>query len=537
MLKKFIYLFFIQFLFIAAFSQKQPAHTKLKGWHLLGYQQDGYFGTGVKEAYELLAGRKSTPVIIAVIDSGIDTLHVDLKSALWTNPKEIPGNGKDDDGNGYTDDIHGWNFCGAVDGENMAVNTLEIARVYHHWKAAFAGKSESEIPADEKFIFQQWKRSEALLDKQYYEYLKSYARIEDLSATLQAASDLITAYLHKTTFTKADIVSVKDEDSLNHAVAVWLDIFKRTDDADITNALVIGDVNKYKGNLLANKKRKDDEPIDYRGALTKDDYENIHDSIYGNNNLFDNAGNHGTHVSGIIGAVRNNNIGVDGIVDNVRIMFIRAVPGGDEHDKDVALAIRYAVNNGAKIINMSFGKPVSPYKQMVDDAVKYADAAGVLLVHGSGNDGEDIDKETFYPNPVFLDGSKATNFLTIGASGDYSTGSLTASFSNYGQLVDIFAPGVYINSTTFSNGYAAFDGTSMASPVAAGVAGLVKSYFPGVTPEQMIDLLMKTGTPIAELVTIPGGDTKVSMQVLCRSGKIINAYDAVKLAIKLYGNK
>ena len=537
MLKNFIYLFFIQFFFVAAFAQPQTARPKLKGWHLLNYQQDGYFGTGVKEAYELLAGRKSTPVIIAVIDSGIDTLHEDLKPVLWTNPKEIPGNGKDDDGNGYTDDIHGWNFCGSASGENMAVNTLEIARVYHRWKTAFDGKTASEIPADKQFLFVQWKRSEKILNKQYDEYVKTYPRIENLATTLQNANQVLTNYLNKTTFTKSVIVSVKSADSIDRAVKAWVDIFNRVGDTSATNTLILNEVNSYKNNLLTNRNRKDDTPIDYRGALTKDDYENIHDSIYGNNNLFDHAGNHGTHVSGIIGAVRNNNIGVDGIVDNVRIMFIRAVPGGDEHDKDVALAIRYAVDNGAKIINMSFGKPVSPYKQMVDDAVKYADANGVLLVHGAGNDAVDIDEDPFYPNPFFLDSTKATNYLTVGASGDYSTGSLTASFSNYGQMVDIFAPGVYINSTTFSNGYEAYDGTSMASPVAAGVAGLIKSYFPGITPEQMIDLLMKTGSPVNELVTIPGGNTKVSMQLLCRSGKIINAFEAAKRAIALYGKK
>jgi subtilisin family serine protease len=316
-----------------------------------------------------------------------------------------------------------------------------------------------------------------------------------------------------------------------------MDLFTKTSDSTVTNNTIINEVTTYKNNLLANKKRMEDEPIDYRGALTKDKYENIHDSIYGNNNLYDHAGNHGTHVSGIIGAVRNNNIGVDGIVDNVRIMFIRAVPGGDEHDKDVALSIRYAVDNGAKIINMSFGKPVSPYKQMVDDAVKYAATEGVLLLHGAGNDGEDIDDEPFYPSPVFLDGSRATNYLTIGASGDYSTGGLVAPFSNYGKGVDIFAPGVYINSTTFGNGYEPYDGTSMASPVAAGVAGLIKSYFPDITPKQMIDLLLKSGSEVKESVTIPGGDKKVSMLQLCSSGKIINAYEAVKLAIILYGKK
>ena len=251
--------------------------------------------------------------------------------------------------------------------------------------------------------------------------------------------------------------------------------------------------------------------------------------------IFPQQVDHGTHVAGIIGAVRNNNIGMDGIVDKVKIMFIRAVPGGDEHDKDIALSIRYAVNNGAKIINMSFGKPVSPYKQFVDDAVKYAALNGVLVVHAAGNDGLNIDKEPFYPNPVFIDGTKATNFLTVGASGDYSIGGLVAPFSNYGNGVDIFAPGEYINSTTFGNGYEPYDGTSMASPVAAGVAGLIKSYFPNITPSQMIDLLKKTGTPIKETVTQPGSDNKVLLSQLCNSGTIINAAEAVKMAIKLYG--
>jgi subtilisin family serine protease len=518
-------------------AQQRVAKPLLKGWHLLNYQQDGYFGTGVKEAYQLLAGRKSTAVVIAVIDSGIDTLHEDLKPVLWTNPKEIPGNGKDDDGNGYPDDVHGWNFCGAADGKNMSANTHEISRVYHRWKKMFKGKQKSDIAADEKFLFQQWKRSEKLLNKQYEEYAKNYPDIEEFASGLQTANRLVTTYLNKPAFLKKDIAYLQKTDSLGWAIGFWIDLFAKTTDTTVSNTAIINEISTYKNNLLANKQRMEDEPVDYRGTLTKDKYEDINDSIYGNNNLYDNAGNHGTHVSGIIGAVCNNNIGVDGIVDNVRIMFIRAVPGGDEHDKDVALAIRYAVDNGAKIINMSFGKPVSPYKKMVDDAVRYAAARGVLLVHGAGNDGAAIDSDPFYPNPIFLDSTKATNFLTIGASGDYSTGGLAASFSNYGKTVDIFAPGVYINSTTFGNGYEPYDGTSMASPVAAGVAGLIKSYFPFVTPAQMIELLLKSGSPVNEPVTIPGGDTKVNMSALCSSGKIINAYAAVKMAIALYDKK
>ena len=535
MFKKIIFSLYVSLFFTVAFAQQAPEKPKLKGWHLLNYQQDGYFGTGVKEAYELLAGRKTTTVVIAVIDSGIDTLHEDLKANLWTNPKEIPGNGKDDDGNGYIDDLHGWNFCGAPNGENLASNTHEIARVYHHWKKIFEGKTASEISADKLFLFKQWHRADSLISKEYNEYLKNYPDIKSFAEGLQTSNRLLTTYLNKTSFTKAEISTIKNVDSVGWAAKVWTELFSRTTDSTVQNIAIINEVNGYKNNLLANKNRKEEEPIDYRGALVKDNYENIKDRIYGNNNLYANAGNHGTHVSGIIGAVRNNNLGVDGIVNDVRIMFIRAVPGGDEHDKDIALAIRYAVDNGAKIINMSFGKPVSPYKEMVDEAVKYAATKGVLLVHGAGNDAENIDEQPFYPNPVFLEGSKATNYLTVGASGDYSTGGLIASFSNYGQLVDIFAPGMYINSTTFSNGYEPYDGTSMASPVAAGVAGLIKSYFPAITPEQMIQLLLQSGSEVKEQVTLPGSSNKVSMLKLCSSGKIVNAFEAAKLAIELYG--
>ncbi len=525
------------FLFIQITGVAQTTAPKLKGWQLLNYKEDGYMGTGVKEAYDLLKGRKSQTVIIAVIDSGVDTLQEDLKAALWVNPREIPGNGKDDDGNGYTDDIHGWNFCGSSSGENLSNNTHEIERVYHKWKNEFEGISEKKIPADRKFLYSQWKRAESLINKDYEEYQQNIKNIENASLLFNSSNTILTSYLKKTDFIKADLAAVNGSDSVNWAVRLWKSVFDRGSDPEIKNTDIIRDLEAYHNTLLNNRKRKEDLPVDFRGALTKDNYENIHDSIYGNNNLKSSSGNHGTHVSGIIGAIRNNNIGMDGIVDNVRIMVIRAVPGGDEHDKDVALAIRYAVNNGASIINMSFGKPVSPYKQLVDDAIAYAASKNVLLVHGSGNDGQDIDENSFYPSPFMQDGTKASNMLTVGASGDYSLDGLVAGFSNYGiKTVDLFAPGMYINSTITNNNYEPADGTSMASPVAAGVAGLLKSYFPALTPVQIIDLLMRSGTSITESVTLPGTDKKTSLNKLCKSGKIINAYEAVKLALQQYAH-
>lgn len=515
-------------------ASAQDTKPRIKGWHLLDPATDGYYGISLGKAYELLKNRKSTTITVAVIDSGIDTLQEDLKPILWTNPKEVPGNGKDDDGNGYTDDIHGWNFCGAPNGENLGTNTHEASRVFHKWKSEFEGKKEKDIPAERRFLFGQWKRAGSVLAKQYEEYKKTFPDVDNAYNILSITSNLLERYTGKNTFKNSDIALIRTRDSTGWAANVWSSTFSRGSDTSITNATILKEISDYRNNLLANKNRTDQLPVDFRGQLVKDRYEDITDSIYGNNNLSGSSGNHGTHVSGIIAAVRGNNIGMDGIMDNVRIMAVRAVPGGDEHDKDVALAIRYAVDNGARVINMSFGKPVSPYKQMVDDAIRYAASRNVLLVHGSGNDAEDLDVNIFYPSPIFLDGKPATNMLTVGASADKSLGMMIGNFSNYSnKLVDIFAPGVYIYSTVSNNGYEPYDGTSMASPVAAGVAGLLFSYFPKLTPQQVIDIIMRSGTPVEEEVNLPGSDKKTKLQALCKSGKIINAYKAVQLAMEL----
>lgn len=527
---------FLLLLFSFTQSFSQFAKPKVKGWHLLSKEKDYYYGTGVTAAYELLKNRKSTTVIIAVIDSGADTLHEDLKQNFWVNPKEIPYNKKDDDGNGYIDDVHGWNFCGSATGENLQHNSHEITRVYHNWRSEFEGKNAADISKQRMYMFAQWQRAKKLLDKDYNVYLEENKAVKEFKETAVKADKFLTDHLKKATYKKADIDLINTQDSTGWAANIWRNILSRQNNPDVTNTMILEDVTRYLQTLENYRWRKEDKPTDTRGQLTKDKYDDIKDKFYGNNNLSGASGNHGTHVAGIIGAVRNNNIGVDGIVENVKLMTLRAVPGGDEHDKDVALAIRYAVDNGAQIINMSFGKPVSPYKHFVDDAVKYAASKNVLLVHGAGNDAADVEEEIFYPNPFFKDGKRATNYLTVGANGDPSIGRIIADFSNYGnKTVDIFAPGVYINSTTTGNNYEAYDGTSMASPVAAGVAGLLKSYFPKLTPKQIIEILLASGSEVKEKVMRPGTEFKIPMKELCASGKIINAYAAVKLALEKYG--
>ncbi len=530
-------LFLFLLVITVVYSQGDRVVEPRQGWHLLDPENDGYWGISLDKAYALLKNREPVPVIVAVIDSGIDTAHEDLRDILWRNEKEINGNGLDDDGNGYTDDVYGWNFCGSKSGENLVRNTYEVARVYHRWKAEFEGRKANKIPADRQFLFSQWKKAAEIIHKEYEDALKQKNGISEMHDAVILSSRIICDHLGVKEFGLRDIQSLSNapDKRILAAVQLWTDLFSGVDDPEAKNSRFITELNDYVSQLDNKINRKLHEPEDFRGQLTGDSYQDIDDRFYGNNNLATGSGNHGTAVAGIIGAIRNNGTGVDGIAAPVRIMALRAVPGGDEHDKDVALAIRYAVDHGAQIINMSFGKPVSPYKRFVDDAVRYAAARGVLLVHGAGNDAKDITKNIFYPNPVFLDGQTATNFLTVGASGDLSTGGYAAPFSNYSrEAVDIFAPGVYIHTTAAGNGYQSSDGTSMSSPVAAGVAALLKAYFPRFTPEEIIRIIRESGKAVPSAVVLPGeSDKKVSFSALSSTGKVINAGEAVRLALEL----
>ncbi len=528
--KIFFLLFFSPSVLLAQTKEKK------QGWHLLDARTDGYYGISLNPAYELLKGRKSTTVVVAVIDSGIDTTHEDLKQILWRNPKEVPGNGHDDDGNGYADDVNGWNFCGSSSGENVSTNSHEVARVYHGWKSTFADMKEKNVPAGQRFLFQQWVKAADIIEKDAEDAERRLLNIEPLIDALETSSKIINERLGTKQFTETQIIKLARDagEKTAKAIALWRDIFTQSGDQSIISTTILSQIADYRNQLVSNRKRKTDLPEDTRGKLTKDRYTDIEDRFYGNNNLKASSGDHGTSVAGVIAALRSNGLGINGIADNVHIMAIRAVPGGDEHDKDVALAIRYAVDNGAQIVNMSFGKPVSPYKQMVDDAVKYAQLKGVLLVHAAGNDGKDVSKDMFYPSQELLDGMRATNYITVGASGDASLDGMVASFSNYSkEYVDIFAPGVYIHSTATDNRYVDGDGTSLAAPVVTGVAALLKSYFPQLTPEQMIKILMSSGEQVNMKVDVPGEEKKkLSFASLSVSGRIVNAFNAVKMAME-----
>ncbi len=501
-------------------------------WHQLDKTETGYNGISLNKAYDFIKSKnlKSKKVIVAVIDSGIDTLHEDLKPVMWINPKEIPGNGKDDDKNGFVDDVHGWNFIGGKDGQNVKEDSYEGARVYHKLKLIWDGKDVNvdSLSAADKKSYNNYLKSKQKVVGEVNEAEIGY--LKTLYPKFLAGDSVLRKELGKEEYNGTDLQSNNTIDlNAKMAKGLILNISKANNSYEITNTQLLDEI----GGQLRKADAATTAPKAYRNDVVKDDESNINDRNYGNSDIMASTPFHGTHCSGIIGAARNNSKGIDGIADNVSIMMVRAVPDGDEHDKDIANAIRYAVDNGAKIISMSFGKDFSPEKRWVDDAFKYADKKGVLLVHAAGNDAKNIDSSDNFPNPVFEDGSgRAGNVITVGASGDEKNGGLTASFSNYGKAeVDVFAPGVNIYSTIpGGNTYGNASGTSMACPVVAGISALILEYYPKLTAKQLKEIIEKSAVVCTEMVNKPGADAKVNLNELSKTGGFVNAYEAIKMA-------
>lgn len=518
----------------AAHAQKAP-----KDWQHLDPQQDGYPGLRTQKAYDgPLKGKKSTTIVVAVLDSGVDAQHEDLKDVMWTNPGEIPGNGIDDDGNGYVDDVHGWNFLGGKNGQNVGGDNLEIVRIYRQLHARFQNANPDQLSKADKKDYEKYKQYEATIAQKRKEASQNLELYSQVAEAFEALAKSFDKNLNEVTL--EDIKKLKSsKPSVQRASRVAISLME---DGDQTFGELKADIDEYVQSLRSKVDYQYNIDFNPR-SIIGDNYDDLNERFYGNNDVRGPDASHGTHVAGIIAAVRHNGIGMDGVADNVRIMSVRTVPDGDEHDKDVANAIIYAVDNGATIINMSFGKGESPQKSAVDRAVRYAAKRDVLLVHAAGNDGKENTLDNNFPNRSFLKkglfGPKyAPNWIEVGALNWRGGENLAAEFSNYSsKYVDIFAPGTAIYSTYPDNTYRRNDGTSMAAPTVAGAAAVLRAYFPDLTAVQVKDILMRSAAKQSGNTTIPGGSDLVPFSKLSVSGGILDLEAAVKLAEQTKGKK
>ena len=546
-------------------------------WYNLDLLKDGYFGVSTEKAYqELLKGKSpKKKVIVAVIDGGIEITHEDLKGAIWTNLKEIPNNGIDDDQNGYIDDVNGWNFIGSKKG-NLAYDNLELTRIYRKYNPKYRSTINSlQLDSAEKEEFDLYRRVTSEFGKRYDDADKSFSVLTLINNLLDSVA--VTNKTDTPSYTQIEDYKTDDARDLQIKKIIRSGT-KESGSFDKFYKEIKDAYRQYNVMLKYNLNPK----YDQRQELVGDNYDNPRERIYGNHDVMGPNAEHGSHVAGIIAANRNNDIGIKGIADHVLIMPIRVVPEGDERDKDVANGIRYAVDNGADIINMSFGKSYKWAKEVVDEAVKYAESKGVLLVHAAGNDNKDNDRVDNYPTkyydstesidyykknkprtdtlrrppvpirsnpnaynapkpakPLPVDTAKfnlphASNWIEVGASAYADDIDLKAGFSNYGKhTVDVFAPGFMIKSTVPNSKYEEFDGTSMAAPVVSGVAAVLLSYYPDLRPQDIREILMQSAIKVNRKVkhkNEKGETIRVNFEELSRSSGIVNMFNALKLA-------
>ncbi len=508
--------------------------------------KDGAEGMRTEESYVAFGQPEVEDIIVAVIDSGVDVNHEDLQGKIWINTNEIENNGIDDDKNGYIDDVFGWNFIGGKNG--MA--QIEKDETVGNGIRLIKGNPDLQVDQDTLEVTRELVRMKKLkkevedlgenLSKEQALYLASLQKtvsesVENAKKIVESYSKRLEVYKRSETILNAAGVSEISLETVRALESTDPEVIKAKADmlALLSNGIDLVRIERVLSSYSDQLKYFYNENFNPR-KIVGDNYFNPSQKDYGNNDVIGPDSSHGTHVAGIIAATRENNLGIKGVATKVKIMAIRVVPNGDERDKDVANGIRYAVDNGAKIINMSFGKAFSPFKKVVDDAVKYAETKGVLLVHAAGNSNQNNDVSSNFPNRFSkFENLEFSNWLEIGASSFEKGLNLPADFSNYGKKsVDFFAPGVDILSTTPDNSYDTYSGTSMASPAAAGAAALILSHNAVLSYSELKSLMIDTSRRYPNLkVNLPGTETPVLFSALSRTGTVVDAFEAIQ-AIK-----
>ncbi|MDB4334838.1 S8 family peptidase [bacterium] len=509
--------------------------SKYINWYNCNNKSDKKAGSSVDMAYQSILTEISPKkkIVVAVIDGGVDIHHEDLKGKIWKNIDEIPDNGIDDDNNGYIDDIHGWNFIGNSEGENIKFENFEYTRVVVKYAALFDSIcSEEDVEDSNLANYKLYLKCKKRYNKEYKTYSTRETKLVKYIHTIDSALSILKPYTYSDNPTYKQIKYAYVPHHLMYTQKNLLKNYKRLSRESAVSILERAQkFTKYYLNKDLNAR-----------AIVGDNNDDFKDTLYGNNIVFGPRAEHGTFVAGIIAANRDNGIGINGIATHTEIMVLRTVPDGDEDDKDVALSIKYAVDNGANVINMSFGKDYSPNKYMVDEAIKYAEEKGVLLVHAAGNDGNDLDRLSNFPNATLESGDTIGNWITVGASTIKAKKKYAAFFSNYGQnSVDLFAPGFNIVSLYPQNKYKTASGTSFSSPVVAGVAALVWSYYPELTVSELKSVVLSSVDKYEKKVLIPNVKSpkkeKVPFNVLSKTGGAVNAYQALLLAQQISESK
>jgi cell wall-associated protease len=520
-----------------------------QNWHWKDYVQDSVHGISLHQAYQYLTtlSNKPTPIIVAVMDGGVDTNQVELKKILWTNNKEIPGNGIDDDHNGYVDDIHGWNFLGGKDGRNIDKAADEKSRIYHKYKSLFENiTDENQLTSDaQKKQYQIWKRAAAEIEFSDQD-AANLQYIQMATKAIKKMGNTIIKELNDSNFTVQTLAQFQPigRVTLEAKMAYLRTLPVLGIDPETTYAEVISDLDEYIEGKEKSAKAKFEAPADIRADIIKDNYQNLTDKFYGNNDITGPNAKHGTHVAGLVASIPDSNWHVNNLYPAIQIMTVRVVPDGDEYDKDIALGIRYAVDNGAKIINMSFGKSFSPEQPWVDNAIRYAAQKDVLIVHSAGNESYNLDLKSVYPNPYsnFLNDT-ANNILTVAASSDlFINGTLLTDFSNFGpKVVDVLSPGNKIYSTLpGANNHGYLQGTSMAAPIVSHIAAMIRSYFPSLTAVEVKRIIMQgVWKPTDSNATYPASQKEEpkTLDQIASSGGIVNAAKAIQFASTFTQNR
>ncbi len=526
---------------VAASAQLQAPDN----WFNLDPELDQINGVSTERTNaELLANRQARSVVVAVIDGGVDPTHEDLKSVMWINEDEVPGNGLDDDANGYVDDVYGWNFIGGRDGKNVHHDTYELTRIVGSMNKKFADINPSKLKGRKKEEYSRYLKYKEDVAGQFEKANAQVTQFEQILSYIKFALQMSEEALGDGPIDKEAIEGLDDE-KYGMVKSFFAQLLPQLEGFDGNlkdlESLIVGDLQE----ALDHEKKKVDYNynVDFSPRnIVSDDYSDLSERHYGNADVKGPDAFHGTHVAGIIAADRNNDLGVKGVSDHAKIMAVRAVPDGDERDKDVANAIRYAVDNGAKIINMSFGKGFSPHEKEVEKAIRYAERKDVLLVHAAGNNGQDNDVELNFPNGTYdkkkglFSRKRAANWLEIGALSWERGEDMVATFSNYGKTnVDLFAPGHNILSTAPDCEYKDASGTSMAAPVVSGVAATLWAHFPEFSAKEIKAVLCQSARPYLGKVRKPGSGEIIPFKQLSRSGGVINLKSAIIRALQVTG--